>query len=45
MPHVHRALIELVLSRAGASCDAVGIRIGGLPQLRALHNVNAPDDL
>lgn len=96
MPHVHRTLIELVLSRAGAVCDAVGIRIGGLaeplctllrvsvwrpiaarriaerrlkasslltdeavpvhwieeaevraidPQLRALHNVNAPDDL
>jgi molybdopterin-guanine dinucleotide biosynthesis protein A len=96
MPHIHRPLIELVLSRAGAECDAVGIRIGGLPEplctalrvvawrprvaariaarrlkasalltdeqvrvrwieeaelreidplLRALHNVNAPDDL
>jgi len=93
---IHRALIELVLSRAGAESDAVGIRIGGLPEplftalrvavwrpivaariaarrlkasalltdeqvqvrwieeaelreidpvLRALHNVNAPDDL
>lgn len=96
MPHIHRPLIELVLSRAGAQADAVGIRIGGLPEplctalrvavwqpivaariatrrlkasalltdeqvrvrwieeaelreidpvLRALHNVNAPDDL
>jgi molybdenum cofactor guanylyltransferase len=96
MPHVHRSFIELLLSRAGSESDAVGIRIGGLPeplctvlrvavwhpivarriaarrlkasalltdedvrvfwieepalraidpQLRALHNVNAPDDL
>ena len=96
MPYVHRALIELVLSRGDAGCDAVGIRIGGLaeplcsamriaawrsivterlvsgrlkasalltdedlrvrwideadvraidPELRALHNVNAPEDL
>jgi molybdopterin-guanine dinucleotide biosynthesis protein A len=96
MPHIHRSLIELVRSRMGAESDAVGIRIGGLPEplctalrvevwrpivaariaarrlkasalltdeqvrvrwieeaelrevdplLRALHNVNAPDDL
>jgi len=96
MPHLHRAVIELVLSRGGGESDAVGIRIGGLPEplctalrvdvwrpivaariaarrlkasalltdeqvrvrwveeaalreidpgLRALHNVNAPDDL
>lgn len=96
MPYLHRALIELVLSRGDAGCDAVGIRIGGLaeplcsamhvaawrpivterlaagrlkasalltdedlrvrwieeaevraidPELRALHNVNAPEDL
>jgi molybdopterin-guanine dinucleotide biosynthesis protein A len=96
MPHVHRAFIDLVLSHGDAACDAVGIRIGGLPeplctvmrvavwrpivtdrltkrrlkvssllteeavrvrwieeaevraidpQLRALHNVNAPQDL
>jgi molybdenum cofactor guanylyltransferase len=96
MPHVHRAFIELVLARADPASDAVGIRIGGLPeplctllrvavwqpivtrriasrrlkasslltdeavrvrwieepdvravdpQLRALHNVNAPGDL
>jgi molybdenum cofactor guanylyltransferase len=96
MPYVHRAFLELVRSRADAECDAVGIRIGGLPEplcsmlrvaawrsvvtarlaagrlkasalltdealqvrwieepelraidpdLRALHNVNAPEDL
>jgi len=96
MPYVHRALVELVVSRAGEGCDAVGIRIGALaeplctilrvaawlpvvtgrltagrlkasslltdeplrvrwieeddvravdPDLRALHNVNAPEDL
>jgi molybdenum cofactor guanylyltransferase len=32
MPHVHRAFVELVLSRADAESDAVGIRIGGLPE-------------
>jgi molybdopterin-guanine dinucleotide biosynthesis protein A len=32
MPHVQRALIELVLDRADAEADAVGIRIGGLPE-------------
>jgi molybdopterin-guanine dinucleotide biosynthesis protein A len=96
MPYVHRAFVELVLSRADDGCDAVGIRIGGLaqplctmlrttawravvgarltagrlkasslltdeplrirwieedalpavdPDLRALHNVNAPEDM
>jgi molybdopterin-guanine dinucleotide biosynthesis protein A len=96
MPHLHRAFIELVLAHADAESDAVGIRIGGLPEplctvlrvaawqpivsariaarrlkasallteehvrvrwieeaevraidpsLRALHNVNAPEDL
>jgi molybdopterin-guanine dinucleotide biosynthesis protein A len=96
MPYVHRALVELMMSRADAESDAVGIRIGGLPEplctllrvvawqpivaariaarrlkasslltdedvrvrwieeaevrgidpaLRALHNVNAPEDL
>jgi molybdopterin-guanine dinucleotide biosynthesis protein A len=96
MPYIHRAFVELVVSRAGAGCDAVGLRIGGLPEplcsvlrvtawrdavtarlaagrlkasalltdepahvrwieepelraidpeLRALHNVNAPEDL
>jgi molybdopterin-guanine dinucleotide biosynthesis protein A len=96
MPGVHRAFIELVLSRGDAESDAVGIRIGRLPeplctalrvavwrpivsariaarllkasslltdeevrvrwieeaevraidpQLRTLHNVNAPEDL
>jgi molybdopterin-guanine dinucleotide biosynthesis protein A len=96
MPYVHRALVELVVSRADDRCDAVGIRIGGLaeplctmlritawrtvvstrlavgrlkasslltdeprrvrwieedelravdPDLRALHNVNAPEDM
>jgi molybdopterin-guanine dinucleotide biosynthesis protein A len=96
MPYLHRAFIELVLARGDPSCDAVGIRIGGLPEplctvlrvatwraiasarlaagrlkasalltdgaarvrwieeaelraidpdLRALHNVNAPEDL
>jgi len=96
MPHVHAGLIELVLARGDAECDAVGIRTGGLPEplctllrvevwrpivsariaarrlkasalltdeplhvrwieeaelravdpeLRALHNVNAPEDL
>lgn len=96
MPHVHRAFLDLVLAHGDAACDAVGIRIGGLPeplctvmrvavwrpivtdrlakrrlkassllteeavrvrwieeaevraidpQLRALHNVNAPQDL
>lgn len=32
MPHVHRAFIDLVLSRADAESDAVGIRIGSLPE-------------
>ncbi len=32
MPHVSRALIELILSHAGPTCDAVGIRIGGMPE-------------
>jgi len=32
MPHVHRALIDLVLSRGDAEADAVGIRIGGRPE-------------
>jgi molybdopterin-guanine dinucleotide biosynthesis protein A len=96
MPYLHRGFVELVLSRGDASCDAVGIRVGGLPEplcsalrvavwrprvaerlaagrlkasalltdqgdrvrwiedgelraidpdLRALHNVNAPEDL
>ena len=96
MPHVHRAFLALLVSRGDAECDAVGIRIGGLPEplctllrvatwrpivaariaagrlkasalltdesvrirwieeadvraidpdLRALHNVNAPEDL
>jgi molybdenum cofactor guanylyltransferase len=96
MPHIHRALLALMLSRADAEADAVGLRIGGLPEplctalrvvvwrpivaariaarrlkasalltdeqvrvrwieeaelrdidppLRALHNVNAPEDL
>jgi molybdopterin-guanine dinucleotide biosynthesis protein A len=96
MPYVHRAFVELVVSRADDGCDAVGIRIGGLaeplcsvlrvaawrevvaarlaagrlkasslltdeplrvrwieegelrevdPDLRALHNVNAPEDM
>jgi molybdopterin-guanine dinucleotide biosynthesis protein A len=96
MPYVHRAFLELLLSRCDAECDAVGIRIRGLPEplctilhvaawrprvtariaagqlkasalltdeavrirwieeaelrtadpdLRALHNVNAPEDL
>jgi molybdenum cofactor guanylyltransferase len=96
MPHVHRAFVELLLSHAGTESDAVGIRIGALPEplcavlrvavwrpivaarlaarrlkasslltdepvritwieeatlrsidpaLRALHNVNAPEDL
>jgi molybdopterin-guanine dinucleotide biosynthesis protein A len=96
MPHVHRVFLELIMSRATTESDAVGIRIGGLPeplctmlrvavwqsivdariaarrlkasalltdedvrvrwieeaevraidpQLRALHNVNAPADL
>jgi molybdopterin-guanine dinucleotide biosynthesis protein A len=89
MPYVHRAFVELVVSRAGDRCDAVGIRIGGLAEplctvmrvaawremvarrlatgrleasslltdeslrvrwieeddLRALHNVNAPEDM
>jgi len=32
MPHVHRAFLDLVLSRADAEADAVGIRIGTLPE-------------
>jgi molybdenum cofactor guanylyltransferase len=32
MPHVHRAFIDVVLSHAGAEADAVGIRIGSLPE-------------
>ena len=32
MPHVHRAFIDLVLSRGDAECDAVGIRIGLWPE-------------
>jgi molybdenum cofactor guanylyltransferase len=32
MPHIDRALIELLAARAGGACDAVGIRIGGLPE-------------
>lgn len=32
MPHIHRALIERVLSHADREADAVGIRIGGLPE-------------
>jgi molybdopterin-guanine dinucleotide biosynthesis protein A len=32
MPHIHRAFLELVLSRAGDESDAVGIRIRGLPE-------------
>jgi molybdopterin-guanine dinucleotide biosynthesis protein A len=32
MPHIHRALVECVLSRADGEADAVGIRIGGLPE-------------
>lgn len=32
MPHVHRAFIDLVLSHGDAESDAVGIRIGGLPE-------------
>ncbi|TMQ05170.1 MAG: molybdenum cofactor guanylyltransferase [Deltaproteobacteria bacterium] len=96
MPYMHRAFLELLLSRGDTECDAVGIRIRGLPEplctalrvaawrpvvaariaagrfkasalltdaalhvrwieepevraidpdLRALHNVNAPEDL
>jgi molybdopterin-guanine dinucleotide biosynthesis protein A len=96
MPYLHRAFVAHVLSRGDPGCDAVGIRIGGLPEplctllriaawrpivterlragrlkasalltdtaarvcwiedaelrsidpdLRALHNVNAPEDL
>jgi molybdopterin-guanine dinucleotide biosynthesis protein A len=96
MPYVHGAFVDLVLSRGDAEEDAVGIRIGSLPEplctamrvavwgpivteriakrrlkasslltdedvrvrwieeaevraidprLRALHNVNAPEDL
>lgn len=30
MPHVHRAFIDLVVSRGDAESDAVGIRIGSL---------------
>jgi molybdopterin-guanine dinucleotide biosynthesis protein A len=32
MPHVHRAFVELVLSHGDARADAVGIRIGSLPE-------------
>jgi molybdopterin-guanine dinucleotide biosynthesis protein A len=32
MPHIHGALIERVLSHADSESDAVGIRIGGLPE-------------
>lgn len=32
MPYVHRAFIETMLSCADAECDAVGIRIGALPE-------------
>jgi molybdopterin-guanine dinucleotide biosynthesis protein A len=32
MPGVHRAFIDLVLSRGNAESDAVGIRIGRLPE-------------
>jgi molybdopterin-guanine dinucleotide biosynthesis protein A len=32
MPGVHRAFVELVLSHGDASADAVGIRIGALPE-------------
>jgi molybdopterin-guanine dinucleotide biosynthesis protein A len=32
MPHIDRALVELMLSRASAESDAVGIRIGNLVQ-------------
>jgi len=96
MPHIHRALVAQILARADAEADAVGVRVGGLPEplctalrvdvwrpivaariaarrlkasslltdedvrvrwieeaelreidpmLRALHNVNAPEDL
>ena len=96
MPYLHRGFVELVLSHGDDGCDAVGIRIGDLPEplcsvlrvaawrsivprrlaagqlkasalltdepvrlrwitepmlrtidpdLRALHNVNAPEDL
>lgn len=96
MPYIDRAFVELVLSHADDGCDAVGIRIGELPEplctvlrvslwraiasrrlaagqlkasalltdeaarlrwitesairtvdpdMRALHNVNAPEDL
>jgi molybdopterin-guanine dinucleotide biosynthesis protein A len=39
MPHIHAGLIELVLSHADAESDAVGIRIGGMPEplCTALH--------
>jgi molybdopterin-guanine dinucleotide biosynthesis protein A len=32
MPYIHRALVELILSRADGESDAVGLRIGGLPE-------------
>lgn len=32
MPHVHRAFIDLVMSRGDDESDAVGIRIGALPE-------------
>lgn len=32
MPHLAPAVIELMQARADAGCDAVGIRIGGLPE-------------
>jgi molybdenum cofactor guanylyltransferase len=32
MPHVDRAFVALVLSRAGDECDAVGVRIGNRPE-------------
>jgi molybdopterin-guanine dinucleotide biosynthesis protein A len=32
MPNIERAVIELMLSHGDASADAVGIRIGGLPE-------------
>jgi molybdopterin-guanine dinucleotide biosynthesis protein A len=32
MPHVHRGFVELMLSHATAESDAVGIRIGALPE-------------
>ena len=45
MPHLTGALLDLVLSKIASTIDAVGVRVGGLPEplLCALSTACAPE--